>query len=327
MCIAVFGRHSRCSDGTKIRTSCGLGEYPKVWSKMERNKNDNGNNKYGNKYGHNKDTYNKEGKSHGAHGGRRPLPPRESDKEAVPGIVFGRNEVRELLRSGRSVDKLFIRRGELQGSINVIVGEASERGIPIVEVEREKLDQLCGGGVHQGVAAMAAEKEYCTVEDILDIAAERGEKPFIAICDGIEDPYNLGALIRCAECAGVHGVIIPKRRSAGLTPVAAKASAGALEHMAVAKVANIAAAIESLKEAGVWTYAAEAGGEDLYEVDIDRPAAFVFGSEGDGVSRIVKEKCDFVVSIPMYGNVNSMNVSTAAAVVLTEAAHRRHGGK
>lgn len=295
---------------------------------MERN--NNGNNKYGNNSNNN---YHKERKSQGSgdrgarQGGRRPLPPRASDGESVPGIVFGRNEVRELLRSGRSVDKLFIRRGELQGSVNVIVGEASERGIPIVEVEREKLDSLCGGGVHQGVAAMAAEKEYCTVEDILAIAAERGEPPFIAICDGIEDPYNLGALIRCAECAGVHGVVIPKRRSAGLTPVAAKASAGALEHMAVAKVANIAAAVESLKEAGVWTYAAEAGGEDLYEVDIDRPAAFVFGSEGDGVSRIVKEKCDFVVSIPMYGNVNSMNVSTAAAVVLTEAAHRRHIGK
>ncbi len=288
--------------------------------------NNNENNKYNNNYY--KERKKQGGRAtKGSDAGRRPLPPRESDKESVPGIVFGRNEVRELLRSGRSVDKLFIRRGELQGSVNVIVGEASERGIPIVEVEREKLDSLCGGGVHQGVAAMAAEKKYCTVEDILAIAAERGEPPFIAICDGIEDPYNLGALIRCAECAGVHGVIIPKRRSVGLTPSAAKASAGALEHMAVAKVANISAAIASLKEAGVWTYAAEAGGEDLYAVDIDRPAAFVFGSEGDGVSRIVKEKCDYVVSIPMYGHVNSMNVSTAAAVVLTEAAHRRHIGK
>lgn len=266
-------------------------------------------------------------KDRGRHGGRRPLPPRASEAEAIPGIVYGRNEVRELLRSGRSVDKLFIRRGELQGSVNVIVGEASGRGIPVIEVEKEKLDQLCGGGVHQGVAAMAAEKEYCTVGDILKIAEERGETPFIAVCDGIEDPYNLGALIRCAECAGVHGVIIPKRRSAGLTPVAAKASAGAIEHMAIAKVTNIAATIDELKNAGVWTYAAEAGGEDLYATDIDRPSAFVFGSEGEGISRLVKEKCDYIISIPMYGHVNSMNVSTAAAVVLTEAAHQRHAGK
>lgn len=275
----------------------------------------------------NKGNFKGKNKDRGSRSGRRPLPPRASDAEAIPGIVYGRNEVRELLRSGRSVDKLFIRRGELQGSVNVIVGEASERGIPIIEVEKEKLDQLCGGGVHQGVAAMAAEKEYCTVGDILKIAEERGETPFIAICDGIEDPYNLGALIRCAECAGVHGVIIPKRRSAGLTPVAAKASAGAIEHMAIAKVTNIAATIDELKEAGVWTYAAEAGGEDIYSTDLDRPSAFVFGSEGDGVSRLVKEKCDYIISVPMYGHVNSMNVSTAAAVVLTEAAHQRHKGK
>ena len=260
-------------------------------------------------------------------GGRKPLPPRESDAAAVEGIVFGRNEVRELLRSGRSVDKLFIRRGEMQGSINLIVGEASSRGVPIIEVEREKLDSMCRGGVHQGVAAMVAEKEYCTVEDILAVAKERGEPPFIVVCDGIEDPYNLGALIRCAECAGVHGVIIPKRRAAGLTPTAAKASAGAVEHMAIAKVTNIASVIDELKEAGVWTYAAEAGGESLYDTDTDRPAAFVFGSEGEGVSRLVKEKCDFIVSIPMYGRVNSMNVSTAAAVVLTEAARCRHADK
>lgn len=275
----------------------------------------------------NKGNFKGKNKDRGNRSGRRPLPPRASDAEAIPGIVYGRNEVRELLRSGRSVDKLFIRRGELQGSVNVIIGEASERGIPIIEVEKEKLDQLCGGGVHQGVAAMAAEKEYCTVGDILKIAEERGETPFIAICDGIEDPYNLGALIRCAECAGVHGVIIPKRRSAGLTPVASKASAGAIEHMAIAKVTNIAATIDELKEAGVWTYAAEAGGEDIYSTDLDRPSALVFGSEGDGVSRLVKEKCDYIISVPMYGHVNSMNVSTAAAVVLTEAAHQRHKGK
>lgn len=262
-------------------------------------------------------------------GGRQGRAPIVRDRDSEPdraaeGIVFGRNEVRELLRSGRSVDKIFVRRGDKEGSVNLILGMASERGIPVVEVEKEKLEQLCGGGVHQGVAAMAAQKEYCEVEDILAIAEERGEMPFIVILDGVEDPYNLGAVIRCAECAGAHGVIIPKRRASGLTATAAKASAGALEHMAVAKVPNIAAEIDKLKEKGVWVYAAEAGGEDLYSVDLDRPAAFVFGSEGFGVSRIVKEKCDYVVSITMYGKVNSLNVSTAAAVVLTEAAHRRH---
>ena len=157
-----------------------------------------------------------------------------------------------------------------------------------------------------------------------EIAEERGEDPFIVILDGVEDPYNLGAVVRCAECAGAHGVIIPKRRAAGLTPAAAKSSAGALEHMAVAKVVNISAAIEELQAAGVWVYAAEADGDELYGVDMNRPSAFVFGSEGRGVSRLVCEKSDYKVSIPMYGKVNSMNVSTAAAVVLTEAARQKH---
>ena len=235
--------------------------------------------------------------------------------------------MRELLRSDRAVDKIFLRKGDREGSVIQIIAMAGEKGVPIVEVEREKLDSLCGGGNHQGVAAMAAEKEYCEVEDILRIAEERGEHPFIVILDGVEDPYNLGAVIRCAECAGAHGVIIPKRRAAGLTPAAAKSSAGALEHMAVAKVVNLAAEIEKLQAAGVWIYAAEADGDELYGVDMDRPAAFVFGSEGRGVSRLVCDKSDYKISIPMYGKVNSMNVSTAAAVVLTEAARQRHLNK
>ncbi len=260
--------------------------------------------------------------------GRRPIK-REGDavREVAEGIVYGRNQVRELLKSDRAVDKIYLRKGDREGSVLQIIAMASEKGIPIVDVEREKLDQLCGGGNHQGVAAMAAEKEYCEIADILKIAEERGEKPFIVILDGVEDPYNLGAVVRCAECAGAHGVIIPKRRAAGLTPAAAKSSAGALEHMAVAKVVNIAAAIDELQEAGVWVYAAEADGDDLYGVDMDRAAAFVFGSEGRGVSRLVCEKSDYKVSIPMYGKVNSMNVSTAAAVVLTEAARQRHSVK
>ena len=260
--------------------------------------------------------------------GRRPIK-REGDavREVAEGIVYGRNQVRELLKSERAVDKIYLRKGDREGSVLQIIAMASEKGIPIVDVEREKLDQLCGGGNHQGVAAMAAEKEYCEIADILKIAEERGEKPFIVILDGVEDPYNLGAVVRCAECAGAHGVIIPKRRAAGLTPAAAKSSAGALEHMAVAKVVNIAAAIDELQAAGVWVYAAEADGDDLYGVDMDRAAAFVFGSEGRGVSRLVCEKSDYKISIPMYGKVNSMNVSTAAAVVLTEAVRQKHSVK
>lgn len=256
---------------------------------------------------------------------RRPIV-RDRDRaqaEVPEGIVFGRNEVRELLKSGRSIDKLLVRRGDREGSINVIIAEAAERGIPVINVEKEKLDSLCCGGVHQGVAAMAAQKEYCEVSDILKIAEERGEMPFIVILDGVEDPHNLGAIIRSAECAGAHGIIIPKRRAAGLTATAAKASAGALEHMAIAKVVNLAVEIDKLKELGVWVYAAEADGDDIYKTDLDRPAAFVFGSEGDGVSRLVREKCDYAVSIPLHGRVNSMNVSAAAAVILCEAAHRR----
>jgi len=260
---------------------------------------------------------------------RKPIV-RDRDREnntVQEGIVFGRNEVRELLKSGRSIDKIFVRRGDKEGSINVIIGEASARGIPVINVEKEKLDTMCCGGVHQGVVAMAAEKDYCEVEDILQIAKDRGEMPFIVILDGIEDPYNLGAIIRSAECAGAHGVIIPKRRAAGLTATASKASAGALEHMAVAKVVNLASEIDKLKELGVWIYAAEADGQDLYKTDLDRPAAFVLGSEGEGVSRLVREKCDYTLSIPLHGKVNSMNVSAAAAVILCEAAHRRNLNK
>ncbi len=236
------------------------------------------------------------------------------------GLVVGRNAVRELLKSGRSIDKLLVQRGEREGSITVLVAEAIERGIPVIECEKQKLDELSLGAPHQGMIAMAAEKEYVTVDEILAIAAERGEKPLIVISDGITDPHNLGALIRCAEGAGAHGLIIPKRRAVGLTPVVSKASAGAIEHLAIAKVSNIAQTVAELQEKGVWVYAAEAGGQAYYETDFKGPCALVFGSEGDGVSRIVKEKADMIVSIPMYGQVNSLNVSTAAAVILCEAA-------
>ena len=240
------------------------------------------------------------------------------------GAIIGRNAVRELLETERSVDKLLVQRGERKGSIVVLVAKAIERGIPVIETDKSKLDAIAGYAPHQGVIAYAAEKEYCTVEDILAIAEERGEAPMIVICDGITDPYNLGAIIRCAECCGAHGLIIPKRRAVGLTPLVTKASAGAIEHLAVAKVANIASTVEFLKEKGVWTFAAEAGGTDLYSTDFKGACALVLGSEGNGVSQIVKKTCDAVVSIPMYGKVNSFNVSTAAAVILAEIAHQHH---
>lgn len=240
------------------------------------------------------------------------------------GAIIGRNAVRELLETERSVDKLLVQRGERKGSIVVLVAKAIERGIPVIETDKSKLDAIAGYAPHQGVIAYAAEKEYCTVENILAIAEERGEAPMIVICDGITDPYNLGAIIRCAECCGAHGLIIPKRRAVGLTPLVTKASAGAIEHLAVAKVANIASTVEFLKEKGVWTFAAEAGGTDLYSTDFKGACALVLGSEGNGVSQIVKKTCDAVVSIPMYGKVNSFNVSTAAAVLLAEIARQHH---
>ena len=251
--------------------------------------------------------------------------PVQLDEDELGGLVIGRNAVRELLKSGRAVDKLLVSRGDREGSIVVLVAQAIERGIPVVEVERQKLDSMAGMSQHQGVIAMAAEKEYVEVEDIIAIARERGEAPLIVISDGITDPYNLGALIRCAEGVGAHGLIIPKRRASGLTPLVSKSSAGAIEHLAVAKVSNIAQTIEELKEQNIWIYSAEAGGQAYYDTDFTGGCAIVFGSEGEGVSQLVKQRSDFIVSIPMYGRVNSFNVSTAAAVILAEASkqHRQ----
>lgn len=237
-------------------------------------------------------------------------------------VVYGRNAVSELLKSGRDIDKIFVHKGEREGSISVIVAEAIKRKIPVTEVEKQKLDRLCGGN-HQGVCAFAAAITYSTVDDILKAAEDKNEKPFIAIADGIEDPHNLGALLRCCECAGVHGLIIPKRRSVTVNSTAEKASAGAVSYVPVAKVPNIAACVDELKKRGIWCYAAEAGGQSVYETDLDCAAAFVFGSEGAGVSRLVKEKCDGIISIPMFGKINSLNVSCAAAVILSYAARSK----
>ncbi len=251
---------------------------------------------------------------------RRDEPRREPDEN----IVYGRNAVRELLESGRDVEKLYISSGEREGSINLILGAAGSRGIPIFERDRSFLDGLAAGGKHQGVVAVAAERNYSSVDEILAFAEERGEPPFIVLCDGIEDPHNLGAIIRSAECMGVHGVIIPKRRAVGLTTTVGKSSAGALEHMRIAKVTNLATTVDELKERGLWVYAADMNGKAHYETDMRGASVIVLGSEGYGISRLVKEKCDFTVSIPMYGQVNSMNVSCAAAVILAEVARQRN---
>lgn len=246
--------------------------------------------------------------------------PRQSrdDSKGRENAVVGRNAVAELLKTGTPIDKILV--SGVEGSVKVIVAKAKEARIPVVDTTSDYLDRLCGGENHQGVAALVAEKAYCTVEDILEIARERGEKPLIVVCDGIEDPHNLGAVIRCAECEGAHGIIIPERRACGLTPAVSKASAGAIMHMAVAKVANIAQTIEKLKENGVWTYAAEAEGQDFYDTDFSGGCAIVLGGEDSGVSRLVRERCDYTVSIPMYGKLNSLNVSTAASVLLCHAA-------
>ena len=245
-------------------------------------------------------------------------------KDEIPeGIVVGRNAVGELLAGGRDIEKIYIQTGKREGSVNVLLGIASERKLPIVELDKAKMDRMCQGANHQGIIAMASQQNYVSVDEIFEYAEEKGESPFIVLLDGVEDPHNLGAIIRSAECMGVHGIIIPKRRAVGLNATVAKSSAGAIEHMRVAKVTNLAITIEELKERGMWFYAADMNGESIYESNITGSVGIVLGSEGEGISRLVREKCDFVVSIPMYGQVNSMNVSCAAAVILSEVAHKK----
>jgi len=244
---------------------------------------------------------------------------KDESLELSENIVAGRNAVLELLKSDRDIDKIFIKDGEWEGSIKKIAAEARSRGIPTVSAGKSKLDELSGNINHQGVVALASSVKYYDVKDILAAAEEKGEDPFIVIADGINDPHNLGTLIRVAEGAGCHGMIIPKRRSATLTAVVAKSSAGAVAHLPIARVSNISNAIAELKKAGVWIYAAEAGGKNYDETEIITPAAFILGSEGDGVSRLAKENSDFILSIPMRGKVNSLNVSSAGAVILFHA--------
>ena len=256
--------------------------------------------------------------------------PRSFDKNDVSvsdeSIVSGRNAVRELLSGDRDIDKILVSSGNREGSIKMLVAEAIEKKIPVIEVDKAKLDLVSRGAHHQGIVAQVAEYKYSSVEDILDYAKEKGQAPFVVILDGVEDPHNLGAIIRSAECCGAHGVIIPKRRSVGLTPTVVKASAGAIEHMKVAKVTNIASTIDDLKQKGLWIYAADMGGEEFYKQDLSGNVAVVMGSEGNGISRLVKEKCDFTISIKMYGSVNSMNVSCAASIIFAEIAKQKNRG-
>ena len=242
------------------------------------------------------------------------------------GVIEGRNAVIEALRAGENIDKIFIQKGETDKTLGHIASKARAAGIVVVDADKRKLDGMSRTHAHQGVIALAAMREYVSVEDILAKAAEKGEKPLIVICDEISDPHNLGAIIRTAECAGAHGIVIPKRRSAGLTAVVAKTSAGAVAHMPVARVANIPSLLKDLKKQGVWVFGTAAGGNTtLYDADLKGPAAIVIGSEGDGMTRLAEENCDFLVSIPMKGKLNSLNASAAAAILLYEAVRQRLG--
>ncbi len=234
-------------------------------------------------------------------------------------VIEGRNSVTEALRAGRNIDKIFIAKGETDSTLSHIASKARAAGIVVVDADKRKLDSMTRTGSHQGVIALAAVREYCTVDDILNIAKERNESPFVIICDEISDQHNLGAIIRTAECVGAHGIIIPKRRSAGLTAVVGKTSAGATEYMAVARVANLTAAIKELKDNGLWIYGTTAEGtSDLWNTDFSGAVGLVIGSEGEGMKRLVEENCDFTVSIPMFGKISSLNASAAAAVMMYE---------
>ena len=249
---------------------------------------------------------------------RRPPAP-EAD-----GIIESRNAVIEALRAGTAIDKIYLQKGETDKTLGHIASKARSAGAVVVEADRRKLDAMSRTHAHQGVIALCAVREYASVEDILQAAADKGEAPLLVVCDELSDPHNLGAVIRTAECAGAHGVIIPKRRSAGLTAVVAKTSAGAVAHVPVARVPNLPALLDDLKKRGVWVFGTAADGATaLYDADLKGPAAIVIGSEGSGMGRLVAERCDFLVSIPMRGKLSSLNASAAAAILLYEAVRQR----
>ena len=249
--------------------------------------------------------------------------PAEQDPGA-DGLIEGRNAVIEALRAGTSIDKIYLQKGETDRTLGHIASTAREKGIVVVDADKRKLDFMSRTHAHQGVIALASVREYVSVADILNAAREKGEAPLIVVCDEISDPHNLGAIIRTAECAGAHGIIIPKRRSAGLTSVVGKTSAGAVSYVPVARVPNIAALLKELQKEGVWVFGTAAEGTTtLYDADLKGPAAIVIGSEGDGMTRLVREGCDFLVSIPMKGRISSLNASAAAAILLYEAVRQR----
>ena len=255
---------------------------------------------------------------------RPPVRRMQETAEAAENMLEGRNAVQEALAAGRPIDKLYIAAGETDRALARLAAMVRQAGAAVVETDRRKLDQLSATGAHQGVIAMVAAHAYATIDEILENAKSRGEAPLIVVCDELSDPHNLGAIIRTAECAGAHGVIIPKRRSVGLTAVVGKASAGALEYLPVARVANLVSAIRELQKAGVWVFGTAAdGATPLYQADLKSPAAIVIGNEGDGMSRLVAEACDFKVSIPMRGRISSLNASNAAAILLYEAVRQR----
>ena len=243
------------------------------------------------------------------------------------GMIEGRNAVIEALRAGTAIDKIYLQKGETDKTLGHIASRARAAGTVVVEADRRKLDAMSRTHAHQGVIALASVREYVSVESILNAAREKGEAPLLVVCDEISDPHNLGAIIRTAYCAGAHGVIIPKRRSAGLTSVVAKTSAGAVSYLPVARVPNLPALLKELKDQGVWVFGTAAGGTtDLYHADLKGPATIVIGSEGDGMTRLAAENCDFLVSIPMKGDLNSLNASASAAILLYEAVRQRMQG-
>lgn len=239
-------------------------------------------------------------------------------------IICGRNAVFEAVRSGREIDRLLVAHSVSGGSVAAIIAKAKQAGILIKEISPQKLDFLCGGANHQGVAIQFASQRYAQVEDILKKAEESGKPPFIIICDEIEDPHNLGAIIRTAECCGAHGIIIPKRRSASLNATVAKSASGALEYMPVARVTNIANEIEKLKEKGIWVFGADMDGKDYTYFDYNIPCAIVIGNEGKGIGPLVAKKCDEMIQLPMFGQINSLNASVAAGVLMYEVVRKRN---
>ena len=238
-------------------------------------------------------------------------------------LLVGRNAVLEALKSGREINTLLVAKGERGGSVGRILADCRDRRIVIKEVDKRKLDFLCGQGNHQGVAAYVAAHAYAELDDLFALAQARGEAPFFLVCDNLEDPHNLGAVIRTAEAAGAHGVIIPKRHGVGLTWAVAKAAAGALEYMPVARVGNLAAALDQLKARGVWVYAADMDGTPWCDVSFSGGVALIVGAEGSGVSRLLREKSDFIVSLPMKGKINSLNASVAAGILMYEVSRQR----